>query len=151
MKKSPKVQSDNISAIFAVSAEKALKLPLYQDRISAGFPSPADDYVESRLDLNEFLVQHPAATFFIRVKGDSMTKAGIDTGDMLIVDRSLNSSNGMIVVAVLNGEFTVKRLSIRKGKYYLVPENDGYKEIEIKGEDEFEIWGVVTKILKDPV
>lgn len=145
------VRSDNIAEIFSVSAEKALKLPLYQDRISAGFPSPADDYVESRLDLNEFLVQHPAATFFIRVKGDSMIRAGIDTGDMLIVDRSVNSANGKIVVAVLNGEFTVKRLSIRKGKYFLVPENDGYKEIEIKGEDEFEIWGVVTKILKDPV
>lgn len=151
MRNKGKVRSDNIAEIFSVSAEKALKLPLYQDRISAGFPSPADDYVESRLDLNEFLVQHPAATFFIRVKGDSMIRAGIDTGDMLIVDRSLGSANGKIVVAVLNGEFTVKRLSIRKGKYFLVPENDGYKEIEIKGEDEFEIWGVVTKILKDPV
>lgn len=151
MRKGAKVRSDNVAAIFSISTEKTVKLPLYQDRISAGFPSPADDYVESRLDLNEFLIRHPAATFFIRVKGDSMVKAGIDTGDMLIVDRSLNSADNKIVVAVLNGEFTVKRLSIRKGRYFLVPENDSYKEIEIKGEDQFEIWGVVTKILKDAV
>ena len=151
MKKTGRIKSDNIREIFAVSAEKAVKLPLYQERISAGFPSPADDYVESKLDLNEYLVLHPAATFFIRVKGDSMVRAGIDSGDMLIVDRSIGSADGKIVVAVLNGEFTVKRLSVRKGRYFLVPENEGYQEIEIKGEDQFEIWGVVTKIIKDAV
>ncbi len=146
-----KINAENISAIYAAGAASMVELPLYQTKISAGFPSPAEDYIESRLDLNEYLISHPSATFFVRVMGDSMIRAGIDTGDMLIVDRSLNAANFSIIVAVLNGEFTVKRLVIRNGKYYLVPENEKYTEIEIKEEMEFEIWGVVTKILKDPV
>lgn len=125
----------------------ASEVPFFEAKLSCGFPSPADDYTEKKLDLNDFLVSHPAATFFIRVEGDSMRDARIATGDMLIVDRSLSAENGKIVVAVLNGEFTVKRFWKRENQILLVPENDQYPTIEIQAEDEFQIWGVVTYVI----
>ena len=146
-----KNKSDNISKIYYSNSNKKIDLPLYQSRIAAGFPSPADNYIESNLDLNEFLINHPSATFFVRVVGDSMIKAGIETGDILIVDRSLEPSDYKIVVAVVDGEFTVKRLIIKDGKYYLHAENDDYTDIEIKEEMHFEVWGVVTRIIKEVV
>lgn len=124
-----------------------LELPLFQSRIQAGFPSPADDYIEQSLDLNEYLIKKPTATFFMRVAGDSMKDAGITSEDILIVDRSLPAKHNTIVVAVLNAEYTVKRLLKIKDKLFLSPENKSYPVIEIKEGMDFEIWGVVTYVI----
>jgi len=121
-----------------------LSLPLFSNRISAGFPSPADDYLEKRLDLNEHLIRNPSSTFLVRVTGTSMQNSGIYDGDILVVDRSIESTNKRIVIGVIDGEFTVKRIIQRKGKTFLVPENDQYKETEITENMDFSIWGVVT-------
>ena len=121
-----------------------MKLPLYSCKISAGFPSPADDHLEKKLDLNSHLIKHPAATFFVRVNGDSMINAGINDNDILIVDRSLKPSHGKIVIAVVDGQMTVKRLHKRSGKLILMPENNHFKPIEITESMTVEIWGVVV-------
>ena len=113
----------------------------------AGFPSPADDYLDGPLDLNAYLIQHPTATFFVRVRGDSMTGAGIHDGDLLIVDRALEPTVGKVVVAVLNGEFTVKRVMRRGDKLYLVGGNPDFAPIEIQDGSEFQVWGVVAYCL----
>jgi DNA polymerase V len=123
------------------------KLPLYASTVRAGFPSPADDYIEMHLDLNSHLIKHPAATFFVTASGDSMTGAGISSGDMLVVDRSLEATHGKIVIAAINGELTVKRLSRIAGKIQLLPENTNYKPIEITGDEDLVIWGVVTHVI----
>lgn len=122
-------------------------LPLYLSPVKAGFPSAADDYLDRALDLNDFLIKHPAATFVVKVKGDSMIGAGIQSGDMLIVDRSLEAKDKKIVVAILNGEFTVKRLHQRQGKMFLIAENPQYQPIEITPGIDFEIWGVVVHVI----
>ena len=121
--------------------------PIFTEQVAAGFPSPADDYLEGNLDLNKYLIKHPVATYFVRVTGDSMIGAGIHSGDILIVDRSLEPSNRKVVIAVVDGELTVKRLIRKNGKVILMPENDKYKPIEIKDETNLEIWGVVTTVL----
>jgi DNA polymerase V len=126
---------------------KDYALPFYQTPVSAGFPSPAEDYIEDKLDLNDLLIQHPTATFFLKVSGNSMIKAGIHHGDILIVDRSLRPSNGKIVIASINGELTVKRLKKIGEKVYLAAENDTYKPFEITSEEELVIWGVVTRVI----
>ena len=122
-------------------------LPLFGGKVSAGFPSPADDYVEKSLDLNQFLVQKPAATFFVRAQGDSMLGAGIHHNDILIVDRSINASHGKIVVCALNGELTVKRLVQAEQGWCLQPENPAYPDIPIQDELDMVIWGVVTNVI----
>ncbi len=122
-------------------------LPLYLNPVSAGFPSAADDYLDYHLDLNEYLIQHPASTFFVKVKGDSMINAGIHSGDMLIVDRSLEAKHKSIVVAIINGEFTVKRLFKSNGVCKLIPENPNYPAITITDDMDFEIWGVVLHVI----
>ena len=143
----------NISEIYEVKYENndnltKTKLPLYHTRISAGFPSPAEDYIDKKLDLNEHLIKHPSATFYVKVEGDSMIDAGIFSGDMLIVDRALEAIHKKIIVAVVDGEFTVKRLIIKKNNViFLQPENSNYPAIEILDEMEFEIWGVVTNVI----
>lgn len=124
-----------------------MKLPLYMSRIKAGFPSAADDHLEKHLDLNEYLIKHPAATFFVKVKGDSMTGAGIHSGDILIVDRSVEAKHRSIVVAVIDGEFTVKRLIKKKDASHLAAENPAYPAIEITPAMDFEIWGVVLHVI----
>lgn len=125
-----------------------LPLPLY-GAVSAGFPSPADDYLEQHLDLNEYLIKNPSATFFVRVEGDSMVGASIQAGNILIVDRSLEASHGDIVIAVLNGAFTVKRFYKKQGDFRLIPENPKYPVISIREGDEFIIWGVVAHVLNE--
>ncbi len=123
------------------------RLPIYACFVSAGFPSPAEDYLEGKLDLNEFLVKHPAATFFVRVSGDSMIRAGIHPGDLLIVDRALEATDGRVIIAVVNGELLVKRLHI-KGKYLsLIADNPNYPPLQITEETEFQTWGVVTNVI----
>ncbi len=124
------------------------KLPLFIARVSAGFPSPADDFIDKNLDLNEFLIKHPAATFFVRVAGNSMINAGIRDGDLLIVDKALEPADNKIVVAALNGELTVKRIRKIKNKLFLAPENHDYQPIEIEPEAQFEVWGVVTHVIQ---
>lgn len=121
--------------------------PLFLATVSAGFPAPAEDYIEGRLDLNKHLIKHPAATFFVRVAGDSMTGAGIHPGDILVVDRSLEPRDANVVIAVLDGELTVKRISRRDGRLYLVPDNSLYQPLEILEGMEFEVWGVVTSVI----
>ena len=122
-------------------------LPVFLSGVQAGFPSPADDYIEDQLNINELLVQHPAATFFVRVEGESMRDANILTGDILVVDRSLEASNNKIVIAIINGEFTVKRFIKNKSGVFLVPENPKYPSFKMDGDSDLQIWGVVTYII----
>lgn len=126
---------------------KKIKLPLFTVPVSAGFPSPAEDYIEQQINLNEHLIENPASTFLVRVSGNSMTGAGINNGDILIVDRSQRPKNNGIVIGVINGEFTVKRVSKSKAGLFLVPENPNYKPIKIEDCMDFSIWGVVTYII----
>lgn len=121
--------------------------PLYLSHVKAGFPSPADDYVDLKLDLNTHLIKHPAATFFVIASGESMTGAGIQSGDMLIVDRSLEATDGKIVIAAIDGELTVKRLSKKANQLALLPENNAYPPIIISEEHHLVIWGVVTHVI----
>lgn len=124
--------------------ESQVEVPLYSHKVVAGFPSPADDYVEAKLDLNEKLVRNQDSTFLLVVEGDSMQKAGIRDGDILVVDRSIEPADGKIVIAALDGELTVKRLSVKSTGTWLVPENDDYPPIPVREESDMVIWGVVT-------
>lgn len=121
--------------------------PLFVANVPAGFPSPADDYKEEKLDLNKYLIKNPAATYFVRVTGDSMIGAGIHSGDLLVVDRSIEPVDKKVVIANINGELTVKRIRIRNNKITLEPENSGFPTQEIKPGTEFEVWGVVTNVI----
>lgn len=125
-----------------------LKIPLFLERVSAGFPSPAEDYVEKTLDLNELCIQHPAATFFVRVQGESMTEAGIFPGDVLVVDRSLQARHGDIIIASLETEMTVKQLHLSPPPARLLPRNLGYKPIIIGDDMVLEVFGVVTNVVR---
>ncbi|MBI2743636.1 MAG: translesion error-prone DNA polymerase V autoproteolytic subunit [Chlamydiales bacterium] len=122
-------------------------IPLFESSVSAGFPCPAETSIDQTLDLNALLVTHPAATFFVRVQGNSMEGANIFSGDILIVDRSLEAVHGKVVVAILGGEFTVKRLHKRREKISLVAEHPDYKPIEISTASDFQVWGVVTHVI----
>lgn len=124
-----------------------LEIPFYVTRVSAGFPSPADDHLEKKLDLNELVIKHPAATFFVRVSGDSMKNAGIFHGDILVVDRALDPKSNDIIVCVLNGEFAVKRFVKEKRRIVLYPENPDYAPIEVTEEMEFQVWGVAPYVI----
>ena len=140
--------SENVNACFRPDPNASSQaIPLLAGRIAAGFPSPADDYVDQSLDLNTHLIEHPEASFFIRVKGHSMVGAGIHDGDLLIVDRALEPRDGKIVIAAIQGELTVKRLKFRKGTAWLVPENPDYAPIRIREDHECLIWGVVTQVI----
>lgn len=118
--------------------------PLFASQVPAGFPSAADDYVEKYLDLNKKLIPNPAATFFVQVTGDSMKDIGIISGDLLVIDRSLQAQHRSIILAVVNTEFTVKRLLKKDGQMWLAPENSKYRPLQITQEMDFEVWGVVT-------
>ena len=133
--------------IFPASEPLKQTIPLFAGRVAAGFPSPADDYVEKRLDLNELLVKRPAATFFVRAEGESMLGAGIHPGDILVVDRSLEPVSGAVVICAVNGELTVKSLRYRDGQPLLVAENPDYADILLNEETDMVIWGVVTNVI----
>lgn len=134
-----------IRAIAPASGEQnGDELPLAYPNVAAGFPSPADDFFVEKLDLNSHIIEHPTATFYVKVEGDSMIEAGIHPGDTLVVDRALAPESGRIVIAAVNGELTVKRLKKIKNKLYLVPENDKFAPIEVNEETDVFIWGVVT-------
>lgn len=121
--------------------------PLFLDAVAACFPSPAEDYIEAQLDLNQYLIRHRAATFFVRASGNSMLGAGIHSGDLLIVDRAIEPADGNIIIAVVNGELTVKRLSKTGDRLLLLAENEQYAPLEINEHTEFHIWGVVTNVI----
>jgi DNA polymerase V len=129
--------------IFEITG-KRIYLPIASSTVSAGFPSPAGGYEETELDINDILVTNPAATFYVRVKGNSMLDANINDGDILVVDRSLEASHGKIVIAVIDGEFTVKTLYKKNGIIKLIPANSNYQEIILKNGQELNIWGVVA-------
>lgn len=129
---------------------KKLVLPLFDSLVRAGFPSPAEGYNDSKLDLNEYLVQHPSSTFFVRVIGDSMIGSGIFEGDMVVVDRSLEAKNGQIILAVVDGEFTIKKLQCHNQEISLVAKNQNYEPIKIGKETNFQVWGVVTYTIHKP-
>lgn len=123
--------------------DHSVKIPQFTDQVAAGFPSPAADYCESRLDLNDLCVKHPAATFFVRAQGDSMIDAGIFPGDVIVVDRSLTAKHGDIVIATFNGQHTIKKLET-KPTLRLVPMNSNYAPIEIPEDTDIDIFGVAT-------
>jgi len=133
-----------VTKVFGPESATDCARPLFVSSVPAGFPSPADDYIEGPLDLNRHLIKHPAATFFVRVSGDSMIVAGIHDGDILIVDRSLEPQDGNIVIANLEGELTVKRIRILTDRLVLVPENEDYAPRQVDQNTEFQVWGVVV-------
>ena len=130
--------------LYASDTSTTLNMPYFENGVSAGFPSPAEDHMHSKIDLNNLLIENPSATYYVRVNGDSMLGAGILSGDLLIVDRSIEVTNNCIVVAHLDGEFTVKRIKKIKKKIFLQAENNNYKPIEITKEIDFELFGVVA-------
>jgi DNA polymerase V len=140
-------QSERLT-LFIFSPVLRLRTALFSSPVRAGFPSPAEDYIEKTLDFNEYLVKHPVATFCLRVSGNSMIGAGIYDGDLLVVDRALAPANNRIVIAMLDGELTVKRLIRRGQRIFLTPENPDYSPIEISPESNFEIWGIVTNVIR---
>ena len=137
----------NNLTLFNNQTSPSNKMPLYSSCVSAGFPSPADDYVENRLDLNDLLIDNPTSTFFVKVSGESMIDAGINDGDILIVDKSKKISNNNIVIAVLDGELTVKRIQKDKTSLVLVAQNKAFKNIQVTKESDFTVWGVVTNVI----
>lgn len=135
--------------IFKADTSIPLALPYADEGIRAGFPSPAQDYINESIDLNRDLIDHPVATFYGRVTGDSMIEEGIETDDLLVIDRALEPENGDLAVCCLDGEFTLKRINIRpNGDIFLMPSNPAYRPIPVTEGHELVIWGVVTYIIK---
>lgn len=143
-------KTTGVVALNALKAKltKKKSLPLFEDKVAAGIPSPAENKIEKHLDLNEYLIKNPSTTFYVRVEGYSMIDAGIHPNDLLVVDLSLKAKNNQIIIAYINGEFTVKRLKIEKNKQmWLYPENKDYSPLQITEEMDFRIWGVVTNVI----
>lgn len=145
--KAIRVPESKVAEVLNYVNSACYKLPIYTSSVSAGFPSPAEDYVEDRLDIGQHLVKNPTATFFVKVAGDSMIKASINDGDILVVDRSLEAKHGSVVIAVVENDLTVKRLFNKNQRILLMPENDRYDPIVIDREDTLKIWGVVTNVI----
>ena len=133
---------------FFTPSHGKLEAILINAGISAGFPSPAGDFKQERISLDKELIKNKEATFFARVSGESMVNAGLEDGDLIVIDRSLEPTNNKIAVCFIDGEFTVKRLQVRKNKIWLKPENTNYKAIEVKEDNELIIWGIVTNVIK---
>lgn len=133
---------------FTPDFESEIKIPYINQGVSAGFPSPALDFLETAIDLNKELIENKKTTFYIKVEGHSMIDAGINDKDILIVDRTLEPSDKKIAVCFIDGEFTVKRLKLEKYSLYLMPENQSYEPIKISEENNFMIWGIVTYVIK---
>ena len=144
-----RIPESMVNDVLAFVESSGYQLPLYACAVQAGFPSPADDHMEGKLDLNKHLIKHPTATFFVKAAGESMIKAGIHPGDILVVDRSLEAKHGKIVIAAVDGELTVKRLHQNGKGMYLMPENDAFQPIKINEGSDMIIWGVVTNVLHE--
>jgi DNA polymerase V len=143
-----KIRTDgSIKAIFSYAEGAKIVRPILGTGIPAGFPSPAQDYIEGALDISEHLIRHPSSTFFMYADGYSMTGAGIQPGDLLIVDRAIEARSNNIVVAIVDNELTLKRLRIERGEYWLMPENDEFPAIRISEDMDFIVWGVVTFVI----
>lgn len=134
--------------IYGAKQGNPLQLPCAGKQIVAGFPSPAEDYLENMLDLNQALIKNPSATFFGRVKGLSMRDAGVDDGDLLVIDKSLSYRKGALAVCFVNGEFTLKKVKLEQDRIWLLPANPDFEPIAVSAEAEFMIWGIVTYIIK---
>lgn len=134
--------------IFSASQAKELKIPFIESVVKAGFPSPAEDFTELSIDLNVELLKNPHATFFCRVSGDSMQDIGINDGDLLVIDKSLEPRDGKIAVCFIDGEFTLKKIKIEKDCCWLIPCNDKYKAVKVTNENDFIVWGIVTYAIK---
>jgi len=143
-----KIHQTSSLEIYTSQTSSELELPFVEQGISAGFPSPADDFLDNSIDLNKELVKNPSATFYGRVKGDSMKNAGLEDGDLLIIDKSLEPINNKIAVCFIDGEFTVKRIKIEANIIWLLAENEAYKPIKVSADNEFVIWGIVTTVIK---
>ncbi len=141
------VQSTSLD-IYKAIADTRLELPVITAGISAGFPSPAMDFIDLSIDMNRYLIKRPSSTFYGRVKGVSMKNCGIDDGDLLVIDKSINPSNNKIAVCYIDGEFTVKRINVNEGACWLIPENKNYRPIKITEDNDFQIWGIVTHVIK---
>lgn len=140
-------RSDNIE-FYTCSTTTQITLPLSISHIKAGFPSPAEDFSDISIDLNKELIKNPSSTFFGRVKGDSMKDLGIDEGDLLVIDKSINPTEGKLAVCFIDGEFTLKKIHIDVDSILLVPANDNYKPIRVTQDNEFMVWGIVTHVIK---
>lgn len=134
--------------IFAPDLSSHMPLPYADGGIQAGFPSPAQDYISESIDLNREIVSHPASTFYGRVSGDSMIDEGIEPDDLIVIDRSLEPEDGDLTVCCLDGEFTLKRIRLEKGRIWLIPSNETYNPILVTADSRFEVWGVVTHTIK---
>ncbi len=134
--------------ILTPHTEEPLYLTFSDSPVHAGFPSPADDFLEGRLDLNKALIKNPSSTFYARVKGESMVGDGVSDGDLLVIDKSLTPYSNCLAVCFLNGEFTLKRVKIEGDSLWLIPSNDKFKPIQVNKENDFTIWGIVSYIIK---
>lgn len=148
MIKGKQVHESSSLDVYAVNTDTELLLPLAQEGISAGFPSPAQDFLDVAIDLNRELIKSPSSTFFARVKGTSMKGAGIDHGDLLVIDKSVLPGDGRIAVCYVDGDFTVKRIRLDRGECWLMPANPAYKPIRITADNDFLVWGIVTYLIK---
>lgn len=138
----------NKLSFFIPDSENTLELPYVDGGIKAGFPSPATDFNEAKISLDKFLIKNPNATFYAKADGNSMTGAGIDDGDIMVIDRSLEPRDGKIAVCFIDGEFTVKRIKIDKNGFYLIPENKDFQPIKVSEDNKIIIWGMVTYVIK---
>ncbi len=143
-----KIYSTTTLDIYSAITETELELPLISTGISAGFPSPAMDFIDISIDLNKHVISHPSATFYGRVKGNSMKDEGINDGDLLVIDKSIEPSNGKIAICYIDGEFTVKKIQLEQDACWLIPANSEYKPIKVTAENDFLIWGIVTFVIK---
>lgn len=142
------MKKDQKLSFYKPDYESELRIPFIPDGVSAGFPSPAADFMENNIDLNKELSENPLATFYIKVKGNSMIDAGINDKDVLIVDRSIEPQDNKIAICFIDGEFTVKRIKLEKDCLYLMPENSNYSPIKVTEENQLIIWGIVTYVIK---
>ena len=140
-------QTQNVDFYSALN-DTELELPFVKGGISAGFPSPAEDFTDSGIDLNKELIDNKFSTFFGRVKGNSMQDLGIHDGDIMIIDKSIAPQNGKIAICYIDGEFTIKRIKLEKNGCWLMPANDNYKPIKVTSDNDFMIWGIVTHVIK---
>ena len=141
------IKHTDVLDFFSLDESALSEIPVFSDSIQAGFPSPAEDYMDLDLNLQDYLIQNPSATFCVRAVGESMKDAGIQSGDIMLVDRSLTPKNRSIVLAVIDGEFTIKRVNLSEKELYLMPENENFPPIKITQEMDFQVWGVVTYII----
>ena len=144
-----KLHQTSTLEIYSADTSTSLSLPFVESGISAGFPSPADDFLDASIDLNKEFVKNPSTTFYGRVKGDSMINAGLNNGDLLIIDKSLEPIDNKIAVCFIDGEFTVKRIKIEKDIIWLIAENEKYQPIKLTADNDFIIWGIVTTVIKN--